>query len=294
MAPYIAALVILIVAILFAVYKRVDGFEIGLTPIEKDTPVGKFLASMKRLTDQNKAIKKKLEDAPEFNDTLSEKQLTDLGIPFTKGDDGKITVEKPLSKTLSRALETDITNMQAALAKVEQKLQSGDLKVTQTLEESDTIVGDSPGTPTNYALMNILFNNSIYISNNREAYVNSRVLSTKDIIKAATGSEQALEASMFDADMETALGKAPQTTPGFTKEVEDRIAKSVATQLKDSLLSQRATDPSVQDTSCPYAQYQSNSVSQGQEYTHAKPSPTPDMSEYIRKDSIPCWNCSLP
>jgi hypothetical protein len=92
----------------------------------------------------------------------------------------------------------------------------------------------------------------------------------------------------------TSGNSAPVTTPAFTKELEDRIAKSIASQLKDSLLSQRAIDSSIQDTSCPYASYQSNAVSQGQEYTHAKPSPTPDMSEYIRKDSIPCWNCSLP
>ena len=89
-------------------------------------------------------------------------------------------------------------------------------------------------------------------------------------------------------------GKAPETTPGFTKEVEDRIAKSVATQLKDSLLMKRSTDNAIQDVSCPYAQYQTNAVEQGKEYTQARPSPTPDMSEYIRKDSIPCWNCSLP
>ena len=34
---------------------------------------------------------------------------------------------------------------------------------------------------------------------------------------------------------------------------------------------------------------QSNGVQQGSEYNKNKQ----DMSEYIRKDSIPCWGCSL-
>ncbi len=95
-------------------------------------------------------------------------------------------------------------------------------------------------------------------------------------------------------DTETTDGKAPSMTAQFSKEVENRIAKSVATQLKDTLLAQRSTDHSIQDTSCPYASYQSDSTAQGQEYVQGIRSPQPDMSEYIRKDSIPCWNCSLP
>ena len=74
--------------------------------------------------------------------------------------------------------------------------------------------------------------------------------------------------------------------------MEDRIAKSVATQVKDSLLAQRSLQNGTEKSmGCPYANaFDSTATSQGQEYTQVKP----DLSEYIRKDSIPCWNCSLP
>lgn len=75
------------------------------------------------------------------------------------------------------------------------------------------------------------------------------------------------------------------------KEIEDRIAKSVSKQIKDDLLSQRSTDV-VYDKYAPCDL--TDSEAQGQEFDKVKPSPQPDMSEYIRKDSIPCWNCSIP
>jgi hypothetical protein len=88
---------------------------------------------------------------------------------------------------------------------------------------------------------------------------------------------------------------APSQSPGATKEMEERIAKSVATQIKDTLLSHRSTSNGMEDSNCPYAAYDSSSTAQGREYTQVKPiQPAPDMSEYIRKDSIPCWNCTLP
>jgi len=77
--------------------------------------------------------------------------------------------------------------------------------------------------------------------------------------------------------------------------MEERIAKNVATQVKDSLLAERATQPVNADAMpCPYAAYDSDATAQGVEYTQAKANTAPDMSQYIRKDSIPCWNCSLP
>lgn len=84
------------------------------------------------------------------------------------------------------------------------------------------------------------------------------------------------------------------SSPQFTKELENRIAKSIATQLKDKMIVERATQSYMGDTSCPYAAYSSDATAQGSEFTQAKPNQGPDMSEYIRKDSIPCWNCSLP
>jgi hypothetical protein len=83
------------------------------------------------------------------------------------------------------------------------------------------------------------------------------------------------------------------STSGSLKEIEDRIAKAVSKQVKDDLIAQRATD----DLYDKYAPCElTDAEAQGQEYEkiHPKPSTQPDMSEYIRKDSIPCWNCSVP
>lgn len=79
-----------------------------------------------------------------------------------------------------------------------------------------------------------------------------------------------------------------ETTPKSTTEIEERIAKSIAKQVKDELMSQRATDE-VYDKYAPCDL--TDAQAQGQEFDKAKPL---DMSEYIRKDSIPCWNCSVP
>jgi hypothetical protein len=113
------------------------------------------------------------------------------------------------------------------------------------------------------------------------------------LFKAVGGVQQALKASK-PAEIEKIQAAAPKLTVASTKEMEDRIAKSVATQLKDSLLVERATKNVAAEMDCPYAPYRSDSAAQGTEYTQARPHPGPDMSEFIRKDSIPCWNCSLP
>jgi hypothetical protein len=77
------------------------------------------------------------------------------------------------------------------------------------------------------------------------------------------------------------------------KEIEDRIAKAVSKQVKDDLMAQRATDD-VYDKYAPCDL--TDAEAQGQEFENHQPKPSnqPDMSEYIRKDSIPCWNCSVP
>ena len=96
--------------------------------------------------------------------------------------------------------------------------------------------------------------------------------------------------------IKTAAPAATQPTQASTKEVEDRIAKAVAKQVKDDLISQRAVDE-VYDKYAPCDI--TDAEAQGQDYEKQYPRPSrnnqqPDMSEYIRKDSIPCWNCSVP
>ena len=87
----------------------------------------------------------------------------------------------------------------------------------------------------------------------------------------------------------------PDSTPAETpvvdisEETEKRIVKDIMTQLKDKRLLDRSLD-NPQDSS--YSDERpgcsSDSTEQGSEWKHTRP----DMSKYIRKDSIPCWNCS--
>jgi hypothetical protein len=107
---------------------------------------------------------------------------------------------------------------------------------------------------------------------------------------------------MSDASGNTIKAPGPATvkpTEASAKEIEDRIAKSVAKQVKDDLISQRAVDQ-VYDKYAPCDL--TDAEAQGQDYEKQYPRSSmglrnhqqPDMSEYIRKDSIPCWNCSIP
>lgn len=300
MVPYIALLIVLIVAILFAVYKRVDSFEIGAVSFTKDTLVQEFLSALKGQVEQNKATKKMIEKIGEFDDdTLSASKLNDLALGYSTSSDGKVSLSvKPISKALVMAIDRDSTTLEAQIDMMEKQITSGAIKLTQKISDAMKVAGGD--VKPDYTMMSTLVNQSIKVNNSREAYVKSKAPSasiggvdTKDLYAALGGLPQALKASTLTGDLES-KESAPPTTPGFTKEVEDRIAKSVATQLKDSLLSKRSTEVVTADADCPFAPYQSNAVDQGKEYTHARPSTTPDMSEYIRKDSIPCWNCSLP
>ena len=78
----------------------------------------------------------------------------------------------------------------------------------------------------------------------------------------------------------------------LSEETESRLVKNMMTQIKDQLLINRKLDnpqdstysePEMNEEECLY-----NSSQQGSEWKEKRP----DMSKYIRKDSIPCWNCS--
>jgi len=87
----------------------------------------------------------------------------------------------------------------------------------------------------------------------------------------------------------------PNSTPAtvapveLSDETEKRIVKDIMTQLKDKLMIDRTLD-NPQDSSYSNGSYDNSSTctEQGSEWKRRKP----DMSKYIRKDSIPCWNCS--
>ena len=85
---------------------------------------------------------------------------------------------------------------------------------------------------------------------------------------------------------------APPPSAASTKEMEERLAKKITSQIKSELLSQRSTEHPLDNKYAPCELSPSDAEAQGAEYTEAKPGF--NINEYVRKDSIPCWACSLP
>lgn len=125
------------------------------------------------------------------------------------------------------------------------------------------------------------------------------------IAKAVNGSSNATGLENDSAKAKTIQDSAPAPVKGvsneFSLEMENRIAKNIVTQVKDALLMSRSLDNTSysscggSDDSVSSQQGQDYiSANPAQKYNHGAPSASPDMSKYIKKDSIPCWNCTLP
>lgn len=427
MVPYIALLIVLIVAILFSVYKGADGFFVSEVNWTKDTPLKDMITFYEQSVDEAVKVKDKIASAPPFDDGVTQEKLEELGLPFVWTRDNGLEYDKPLSSLLAKAIEEDRKAIAGMLDSLQKGIQQGKLKETMTLQEAMAV--DGKGDPNDMSGINAFVNMMVKLRNKRKAFIDEKLgvsmrdvktegypeltcpggkppfsrngkvmcrdllgnvsstpltcpvgtvpyfvfepsakvfcvpptlpyemnpqasssggtitackagdmvglsatdnsqkclpkytkptvaattaaattaaattarksaevagVSAEDLFKAVGGVQQALKASK-PAEIEKEQAAAPEQTLASTKEMEERIAKSVATQLKDSMLAQRATKNVAEDVACPYASYQSDAVAQGTEYTQARPHPGPDMSEYIRKDSIPCWNCSLP
>ena len=303
MVPYIAALIVLLVAILLAVYKRVDYFEGSSTTLKVDDTLDVVIGFAQKILRLNSDLITRLEAAPAINEELSESKMNELGIPFSMQDGkAKMTGNSVTDAlvTSAKQLNTDLKPLIDELTKL-----NPNMKLNQVLTNNEQVKGF-------VAVMEIIHKSLLvrqdYLTSKLGARVGS--VSTEDLYDAVGGTNQAMKASTVEdtllernADVDITKSKertdsirdiAPSQTPAATKEMEDRIAKSVATQIKDTLLSQRSTQ-NMAEEGCPYAPFESNSTAQGKEYHHVKPiQPSPDMSEYIRKDSIPCWNCTLP
>jgi hypothetical protein len=84
------------------------------------------------------------------------------------------------------------------------------------------------------------------------------------------------------------------TSVNLSDETINRLSKSLASQLTQQNYSTRTmyNPQNEMGSSNPY----SDAVAQGSDYTNTRPVQQQpfDRNEYIRKDSIPCWGCSLP
>ena len=82
--------------------------------------------------------------------------------------------------------------------------------------------------------------------------------------------------------------------PEMSEEDKNRLSKDIAKSIKDQILSDRslqpvvpaATDSCANDSACV-----SDSCSQGADYLSGAPF---NANDYIKKDSIPCYGCTLP
>jgi hypothetical protein len=83
------------------------------------------------------------------------------------------------------------------------------------------------------------------------------------------------------------------------------LLKNIQKLIKNEAISERQTTPVAPDSSDASDSCKSDSLQQGKEFTsECKKGPcpankdgscpsVPDMSEYIKKDQIPCWGCTL-
>ena len=80
------------------------------------------------------------------------------------------------------------------------------------------------------------------------------------------------------------------------KQKSDMLS-NVQKMVRNEVLANRSTDSSLLDAaSC--SSTETDSIAQGNEYRCPKNKdgscpPVPDMTQYIKKDSIPCWGCSV-
>lgn len=125
--------------------------------------------------------------------------------------------------------------------------------------------------------------------NNKDKPIKDKEVTDADAPEAEMNTTKPKEKKVTDSKPDS----APACSDKLSKELEDRLAKNITKQLRDDMLSQRAlSDVRPSSTPCMADTMPStNLTQQGYEYQHSKPL---DMNDYIRKDSIPCWGCSLP
>jgi hypothetical protein len=82
--------------------------------------------------------------------------------------------------------------------------------------------------------------------------------------------------------------------PAMSEEDKNRLSKDIAKSIKDQILSDRSLQPVVpasRDSCANDSACVSDSCSQGADYMSGAPF---NSNDYIRKDSIPCYGCTLP
>jgi len=85
-----------------------------------------------------------------------------------------------------------------------------------------------------------------------------------------------------------------KAAPGMSEEDKNRLSKDIAKSIKDQILSDRSLQPVIPastDSCANESACVSDSCSQGADYMSGAPF---NANDYIKKDSIPCYGCTLP
>ncbi len=149
-------------------------------------------------------------------------------------------------------------------------------------------------------LLQIYYMNESYTDasgNTVDASGNMVTLSLSDLFYALrfnTGSGSSSNKTYDNLRDDLTTVPTKKEEPKMSEEDKNRLSKDIAKSIKDQILSDRslqpvvpaATDSCANDSACV-----SDSCSQGADYMSGAPF---NANDYIKKDSIPCYGCTLP
>jgi hypothetical protein len=149
-------------------------------------------------------------------------------------------------------------------------------------------------------LIQIYYMNESYTDasgNTVDASGNMVTLSLSDLFYALrfnTGSGSSSNKTYDNLRDDLTTVSTKKEEPKISEEDKNRLSKDIAKSIKDQILSDRSlqpvvpasTDSCANDSACV-----SDSCSQGADYMSGAPF---NANDYIKKDSIPCYGCTLP
>ena len=214
------------------------------------------------------------------------KTIKDFSISFMKPDMPKEEKENLFSLMIADQNKRTVQEFE-----IYQRILHANKKTTTTTQKD---ASGNDVTVTTLKKAPVIEINRIYAMvgssyDNKDKAVKDKEVTDADAPEAEMNTTKPKEKKVTDSKPDS----APACSDKLSKELEDRLAKNITKQLRDDMLSQRALSD-VRPSSAPCiadTMPSTNLTQQGYEYQHSKPL---DMNDYIRKDSSPCWGCSLP
>lgn len=316
MVPVIGLLILIIAVVLFQVYRSQEGFwaeSADVFLMNTNTTVQDLLNNLKRTFEYGKAnqtLKQQIESLPN-QITLSTAEaalVKDLGLD--------VEANKPTDRALLTSLVQSTLNvdqLEPVIKKIEAELAAKTVQPTdkifdlQKKEKPELTAAkfQEQSNFNNFREQQYAKTKKLFELMKQERF---RSTATPTTTSASTGAAAAPAAgttgNMVDVSqiytalqgykpsVAAAAATAPAVSDTAIKAMEDRLTSSIGKLIKDEMLAQRSFAEK-NDGGCTGSI--SEATAQGAEYKSTlPPAPAPDMSQYIRKDSIPCWGCTLP